>query len=100
FAREPIQLDRYSRWGAWEQAILSRLPEPTEAQRLIAERQAAADIENEESQIIEEFFRDQLAKLHYDPDTSIVHIPNPTAAAWLNQATGAQDRTAAATRRN
>src|SRR5262249_20169306 len=36
-------LARYSRWGSWEALVLARLPEPADAQRVIAERQDAVD---------------------------------------------------------
>jgi hypothetical protein len=36
-------LERVSRWGMWESAVLSRVGEPVECQRVIRERQGEAD---------------------------------------------------------
>lgn len=81
------ELAHYSRWGAWERDVLSRLPEPAEAQAVIAERQQVADVEIEEADTIEDYFRDQLERLDYVTDREQIFIPNVTAARWLGAAT-------------
>jgi hypothetical protein len=48
---------KYTRWGLWERDVLSRLPDPHEAQAVILERQAEADVDEEEAGIIEDAFR-------------------------------------------
>lgn len=85
---EPFTLARYSRWASWEKDVLSRLADPSEAQALIAERQAVVDVEQEESDIIEDFFATQLRKLGYDAERDIIHVPVAVAARWFNWATG------------
>jgi hypothetical protein len=82
-----VQLEHHSRWGAWERAILSRLPEPTEAQALIAIRQQVADVEVEEADVIEEFFQAQLDRLEYMTDREQIFIPSAIVARWLSWAT-------------
>ena len=83
--RPPAQLQKFTRWGMWERSVLARLPEPEEAQALILERQGTADVEAEESEIIEDFFAGQLAALGYH-DVDRVHVPSATATRWFNWA--------------
>ncbi len=98
FEQEPQPLGNLTRWAAWEHEVLARLPEPVEALKLIKERRAVADVEAEEADMIEDYFRSQLADLHYAVDEAVIHIPAVIATAWLGQATGEKLRTAAATR--
>jgi hypothetical protein len=83
-------LGEHTRWGKWERDILARLPEPTEAQRVIAERQSSVDVDDEEAALLEDAFRQELERLGYDPDTEAVHIPNAIARDWYVKATGIQ----------
>lgn len=92
-------LTKYSRWNAWERDILARLPEPSEAQAVIAERQHAADVETDEAAIIEDMFRWKLKELRYDPDADRVFIPSGIARKWLIEATNENQSTTGATRR-
>lgn len=95
--RTPLQ--KYSRWNAWERDVLSRLPEPAEAQKIIAERQQVADVESEESAIIEDAFRWKLRGLRYDPDIDRIFIPSTIAAKWLSDILNDRLSTTAASRR-
>jgi hypothetical protein len=79
--------------------VLSRLPEPAEAQRVILERQATSDVEREEAELVEEFFRDRLQELDYCPDTERVFIPSTVARDWFNAATNERESTISASRR-
>lgn len=85
---EPFPLDRYTRWGSWEAGVLARLPEPGEAQRLILERQDAANVELDEAEIIEEYFAGELSRLNYNPREVQVRIPVAVVAEWFKRATG------------
>jgi len=96
---EPRPLAEFTRWGTWEQHVLRRLPQPAEAQQLILERQAEANCELDEAEIIEEFFAKQLAQLDYDPETAQVRIPVAVAARWYGWAVGEPAKTAAASKR-
>lgn len=90
---------RFTRWATWEQHVLSRLPEPAEAQSLILERQGSANTEQDEAEIIEEFFAERLRELNYDPETSQVRIPVSVVARWFGGATGEQSKTASVSKR-
>jgi hypothetical protein len=95
---EPATLAKFSRWATWERAVLSRLPEPSEVQAVILERQATADVEKEEADIIAEFFERELTRLSFDLATAYVFIPSPIVARWLELATGEKKATNAAGR--
>jgi len=96
---EPHQLAECTRWAAWEQAVLSRLPEPGEAQRVILERQNEANCEQDEAEIIEEHFAEQLRRLDYEPQTAQVRIPVAVAARWYGWAVGERAKTVAVSKR-
>jgi hypothetical protein len=91
-------LPGYSRWGAWEHDVLSRLPEPAEASKVIIERQGVSDCEREEAEVVEEFIRGQLAELQYTPGADRVFIPSTVTGEWFNQATNERHSTIAASR--
>lgn len=96
---DPFPLEKFTRWATWERAILSRLPEPAEAQRVIAERQGAANCDLDEGEIVQAYFANQLELLGYDSDEDQIRIPSATAAVWFAKAIGEPMRTAAACRR-
>jgi hypothetical protein len=99
FLRRPrFDLSQFSRWASWERDVLSRLPEPSDAQRLILERQGAADVEQEEHDIIEGFFRERLLRLEYSPDRDRVSIPTAIATRWMNWAMNDNKQTTPAAR--
>jgi hypothetical protein len=91
-------LPAYSRWGAWEHDVLSRLPEPAEAQKVIIERQGVSDCEREEAEVVEEFFRGQLAELQYSPSTDRVFMPSTVTCDWYCRATNERHSTIGASR--
>jgi hypothetical protein len=92
-----VKLDKCSRWGAWEKDVLARLPEPSDAQRVIAERQEAIDGDTEECNVIEDYFGQQLAKYGYGEEDS-VHIPSKVAATWMSEAMNERVSTTAMSR--
>ncbi len=98
FLRPKVQFERFTRWGTWEREILARLPEPAEAQKVIAERQAAVNGDDEEAADVEDYFRRELEKLGYDPDVDNVHIPNDRGREWYAKATGCNWSTTAVSR--
>lgn len=99
FEGERWQLEKASRWGAWERDVLSRLPEPGDAQALILERQAECDADGDDGEMIDDHFAERLRELGYDPDTIQVRIPVRVVAYWFNEATGETNRVASVTRR-
>jgi hypothetical protein len=99
FLRGPrFELSKFTRWGAWERDVLSRLPEPSEAQAVIIERQQAADAEVEESEVIGDYFRSRIETAGYSVDFARVFIPSNTARDWLAVSTGEKFTTIAASR--
>lgn len=80
-------LSHCSRWGAWERDIVAKLPEPTDVQKVMRERQQIADVDQEETQIIEDHFKEKLIEYHYSPDSDRVFIQSRIATKWLNEAT-------------
>lgn len=99
FLRGPAkELAKYSRWGTWERDILSRLPDPLEAQTVILERQGEADVEQEEAEVLEDYFRAQLTMLRYDIDRDRIFLPSAVVCKWVNTAANEQYGATAATR--
>ena len=97
--REPAEpLRRYTRWSGWESAVLSRLPEPADAQRVIAERQGEADVDEDKSELIFDGFAERLADLNYNIETDRVHIPASVAHEWLNEILGEKESVTKTTR--
>lgn len=97
FQSDPAPPKSFSRWASWEKDILSRLPEPNEAQRVILERQAEADTERDDHEHVEDFFVERLKELGYDVDTDRVFLPSEICCRWLGWATNEKHRTGAAT---
>jgi hypothetical protein len=58
--RPGSKLSKCSRSGAWEEAVLSRVAEPGEAQTAIYERQAEVDEDAGEAEEVREAFRAEL----------------------------------------
>ena len=81
---ERFALEAFSRWATWEKDVLQRLPEPSEAQRIILERQSTVDVEEEEAGILEDFFRDRLGELNYRPADDRVFLPSMVSTEWFN----------------
>lgn len=96
---DPSPLEKFTRWASWEQAVLSRIPEPAEAQRVIAERQAKINTDLDEGEIVESYFASQLELLGYDASEDQVRVPSAAAALWFSKAVNEPMRTAAACRR-
>jgi hypothetical protein len=96
---EPQQLEQHSRWADWEQSVLARLPNPVEAQRVILERQGESNCEQDEAEIVEQYFSAQLEANNYNPKTAQVRIPVSTVAEWFNAATNDRMKTVSVSRR-
>lgn len=94
----PVTLAKFTRWGDWERDVLARLPEPSEAQAVIKERQVGVDVDAEESELIESFFVRHISALGYDAITDRVFIPSSVAARWYCWATADKMTTARASR--
>ena len=100
FLQQPAdyELAEFTRWGNWERDVLSRLPDPGEAQRVITERQAEADAEGEETSAFEDAVREKLREATYSPSADRVFLPSKLVAEWLNEITGERYGTTKASR--
>jgi hypothetical protein len=82
------RLPRYTRWGAWEAGVLSRVADPSECQKVIAERQGEMDDDAGEAAIVREAFRAELILRGHQPDVAACWIAAAEAAGIVNSATG------------
>ena len=87
FERSQQHFSAFTRWASWEDVILSRVPGHVEAQAAIEFRQEDSDAESEEGVIVEDYFRGQLQRFGYSPDTQQVFIPSAIVVNWHNKAT-------------
>jgi len=86
--REPKPLSRRTRWATWEAAVLSRVATPNECLDLIVQRRGAVDVEKEEGEIVEDYFRAKLDSFGYNLERDDVFVPNDIALGWYRDATG------------
>jgi hypothetical protein len=76
-------LPHTSRWGRWERDVLSKIYGAAEAQGVYLQRQREVDGDAEETDLVEDFFRQQLASLGYNTDTQAIFIPAGIANRWV-----------------
>jgi hypothetical protein len=96
--RRPVPtLSRYSRWSAWEQAVLAHVAEPSDCQKVIEERQEAIDDDKAEADHVRTAFVEELRRRRHDPDREVIWISSTDAARILGLATGEQMPTRRAT---
>jgi hypothetical protein len=91
--RRPVKkLARYSRWSAWEQAVLSHVAEPADCQKVIEERQDTIDDDKHEADIVRGVFVNELRARGHDPLQDAVWLSSVEVAGFVSLATG--ERTA------
>jgi hypothetical protein len=96
--KEVAPLARYSRWSAWEQAVLARAtPCAAECQAEIERRQEAIDDDREECDQVRSAFRDELKRRGHNPDAEAIWMSSVQTAEILNLATGERMPTKRAT---
>jgi hypothetical protein len=81
-------LERYSRWSAWEREVLARVRGASHCQEVIEARQGEVDDDKAEADLVREAFVNELRRRGHDPSTAVVWIPAATAAEVLNAALG------------
>jgi hypothetical protein len=87
--RQPTpSLPHYSRWSAWEQAVLAHVADPVAAQQQIEERQASMDDDQAEADLVRQAFVAELNRRGHLSEEEAVWIPSTTAAEIVNAATG------------
>jgi hypothetical protein len=89
--RDAPALSDYSRWSTWEREVLAHVRGAAECQELIRDRQAEADDDQAEADIVREFFEQELTRRGHDPERQAILISSKEAAEWLAAATG-EDR--------
>ena len=77
-----------SRWGEWAGGVLSKLPEPSECQAVIMERQLELDADTSEGGDFETDVAEYLKRLSYDATCDKVFIPSSILADWSFRITG------------
>ena len=95
---EPKSLEKATRWAAWEKQVLARVDDPDACLETILARRAETDVEQEEGEILEDYFASRLRGLDYDPDRDDVFLPNDIAARWFNTATNDNRKVSGVTR--
>jgi hypothetical protein len=83
-----MPLKRHSRWGAWEDAVLAHVGDPSECQKVIEERQGQVDDDSAEADLIREYFAEQIRRRGFNQATQVIWIPTALAAEWMEDATG------------
>jgi hypothetical protein len=86
--RQPVQrLAKYTRWAPWEHGVLAHVGDPSECQKVIAERQAEMDDDANESEVVRQGFCSAIKARGYNPDLRIFFITNGEAAQIVAEAT-------------
>ena len=93
--RTPVTLRKFSRWGAWEADVLSRLRNPERIQALIAARQADADTDADDAELVREAVEAMLVRCKHVPSDSVVNIPSIRLGPVVAKALGRSDGNAA-----
>jgi hypothetical protein len=83
-AEEPT----YSRWAAFEAAVLSKVKDPKKCMKVIAQRQARVDDDSNEADLVAAHIRKKLKDNSEDPDTCCIFFMTPEITRWLQEATG------------
>ena len=78
-------LTEFTRWGSWEQDVLSLVDDPADIQRLVKQRQRAMDDDESEAKLVEAYFHERISR-HCDADVAVIFLPNPTTQVWLEEA--------------
>lgn len=95
--RTVAPLARFSRWGAWEAEVLAHVGEAAECQKLTEERQADADDDQAEADIVREGLIKELQRRKHDPVHEAIWIPSGEIADILALITKEQRPTNKAT---
>jgi hypothetical protein len=78
-------LRHFSRWSTWEKAVLSRVADPSECQKVIEERQAAIDEDQTEADTVREGIREELRHRGHNPEAEVIWFPSGEMARILNR---------------
>ncbi len=88
FLRGPREkLKHCTRWGPWDDGVVSRLVDPDPVMELIRSRQRAVDVDADEALSVQDHFRERLEQLRYDVASEWIFIPSALANRWHCEAT-------------
>lgn len=85
---EAPKIKTCTRWGPWEQAILSRVGDPSNCQVVITDRQGEFDEDAAEADVVRGGFVAELKKREHDPEAEAVWIHSQDVAEIVNTTTG------------
>jgi hypothetical protein len=83
-----VRLSRYSRMGAWEGDVLSKLPNPEDLIELIAKRAGRTCVVRSDGNLIKQSITERLLRAGYNLETDTVWIPSKGLAAMLKDSFG------------
>jgi hypothetical protein len=75
-----------SRWALFEDDVLSKVKNPEDCKRIIAQRQAQVDDDSHEADLVASFIRKKLQDNRQDADTCCLFFTTAEIAAWVNEA--------------
>lgn len=80
-------LEDWSRWGPWENEVLSVVPLAESCRRLILTRRAAMDGDDEDTAEFRDYLETKLRERGHDPETCRVRIQKSIVAGWFRECT-------------
>jgi hypothetical protein len=88
-------LKKFSRWGAWEADVLSRLKNADRIRETIASRQNDTDTDADDGEIVADAVAEFLSDRGHDHETEVLKIPSSKLGPVVARALGRQDSNAA-----
>jgi hypothetical protein len=92
-----VNLQRHSRWGLWEEAVLAKLPNPSRLQEVILERQDAIDEDQSELDLVRDAIIEALRQQSVTATKGAYFISSAKLAEIVNLATNEKRPTAKVT---
>jgi hypothetical protein len=80
----------FTRWSAFEAAVLAKLCDPDSCRETILRRQGEVDDETNEAELVASHFRSELRVRGQDPAACCVFLTTGEATEWVQEATGAK----------
>jgi hypothetical protein len=83
-AAPSVKLSAYSRWAAWEDAVLSHVDSPDQCWNVVQERQQRFDSDQDEADGIREAFVKAIRDVGMYPDVAVVRFSTESTAEIVN----------------
>jgi hypothetical protein len=81
------RINEFTRWGTWEQEVLSLVNNPERVQNMVAKRRAEMDDDQSQTDAVSSFLEAELRRLGHNPDSSLIFIPASVVHRWMELAT-------------